>query len=235
MADIKDQFSLGEDDLCEPDLAATVGNFANRIARKMREQELERDEHQREEKVRQARILKAMTSIRRALQEAHKIQLGDRCSFQLEVSDWDGWPKVELLLVDSLAPDFPVQGLVVIASDRNRKGKIVFRTLADKPLGYVDVGDQVEYQRIPFLLKRIVRDFLDSSSTYVLNPPSPDEILAEQTKALSLDDEDEGRKLESAEFFIDEISRHSDNVVETATEEPLELKVKRAADERSGD
>lgn len=65
-----------------------------------------------------------MLSIRKALQESARIELGKRFSLDLEVSDSDGWPRLELNLIDEFLPSRIEHGLIVCANDRNGQGLI---------------------------------------------------------------------------------------------------------------
>ena len=216
-----------EADFEEPNLSTTVDTFASRIQRRIREQALERDQSRQEEKIRHARLLKAMSAIRKALQETHKIQLGERCFFELHVTDWQGWPRVDLFLRDVLAPEQAILGLVVTANDHNNQGRIIFRSLDDKPLGLLEVARPEEFQKLPLLLKRIVREFLDTSSNYVLNPPRPEEILSQQTKQIALDpgEDEKGalfeEKVTGDGFYVDDFAGGNDNLVDTLLGPPL--------------
>ena len=203
-------------------LQSTVDNFASRMQRRIREQQQERERSEELAKARRELLLKAMTSIRRSLQDAHKINLGDRCSYELTVSDWEGWPKIELLLRDSLTPSSPIQGLAVSVAETSDSGRIVFRTIDHQHLGVFDIATD-ELQKLPLLLRRIVRDFLDTTSAYVLDPPPAEELLEQQTKMIELEGEqiNFSDKYSSEEFYLETLSSSADNLVET--EEPTSI------------
>lgn len=205
-------------------LGSTFGTFAHRIQRKLREQEIIDGASQRAGDERQARMLQAMTTIRRALQDTCKINLGDRFEFDLEVNDWEGWPRLELNLIDSLQPDDRRFGLIVSAHDRNELGTIQLVTRAEAVLARIYLRDAQEMQRIPLLLKKAVRQFLDDVAQYVLNPVRQDQLLEFQTKPLEVADLDtHTEKLQSADVFSEDLVTHNDNIIRDDPEaQPLD-------------
>ncbi len=197
-------------------LGSTVDLFADRLQRKLKKQEQVQDCSRKEAEQRHARILQAMTTIRKAIQDTCKIRLGDRFYFQVNVSDFEGWPKVELNLVDSVVPSRKDYGLLIAAHDRNDSGTVYFATLNNRLLGKVELQNQEEFNRIPLLLKKTVRSFLDTVADYVLNPPEPHELLEIQTRAIDLEEEPDGVKehLSDADLFSEELNISDQNRVE---------------------
>ena len=194
-------------------LASTVDSFANRIRRKLKESEERKDLSQKITTERHALMLKAMTAIRKALMDSARISLGERFKFDLRTTDWEGWPRVELKLVDSHAPDQETISLMVLAHDRHDMGTIQMALKSGEILGRVHLRDANEYARLPMLLKRCVRNYLDLVANYVLNPQKIEETLAHQTRAL---DEDAvfdpiSSTLKDANVFVQEEALQSDN------------------------
>lgn len=204
-------------------LGSTVDVFESRLQRKLKQQEVVQDCSRREAELRHARMLQAMTTIRKAIQDTCKIKLGDRFYFQVDVLDFEGWPKVELLLVDSVAPSRRDYGLAIGAHDRNESGTVYFATLTSRLLGSVELSDEDEFQKIPLLLKKTVRTFLDTVADYVLNPPEPHELVEVQAQAIHMDDElDEIKEeLSTADLFSDELDGLEQNLV-GADDTPME-------------
>ena len=203
----------------------TVGTFAHRLQRKLKEQQVQQSESDKLRESRHALIYQAMTTIRKALAETGKIKLGDRFRFRLQVSDWEGWPKVELLLVDSVAPERVDYFLEVTANDRNDLGTILIKTNGKEVLGRLQLHDPREFKRLPVILKRAVRQYLDVIAAYVLNPKKPEELLEVQAKNL----EEEApvdrvsSALQGANVFAEEDNFASDNLVEEESGEDVPL------------
>lgn len=206
-------------------LESTVGTFAVRLQRRLQEQAAEQSKSQKLTDERHSRMLQAMTTIRKALSETGKINLGKRFQFKVKVTDWEGWPRVELALVDNLITDRNSHALIVSANDRNNAGTILMSTNADLVLGRTQLAQPGELEKLPKILKKAVRDFLDTVSAYVLNPRNP----AEELKAIELPHEEAASdeiaaKLEGANLFTEETDYGNDNQVEDAGEmKPVEI------------
>lgn len=197
-------------------LGNTVGTFATRINRKLKEKEELDDVSARQAEIRHARMLQAMTTIRKALQETCKIKLGDRFHFALKVSDWEGWPRVALNLVDKFAPQRVDYSMIVTANDRNSLGSVVINTLNGDTLGRVQLCDSAELNRLPLVLKKSVRQYLDVVANYVLNPVAPEDLLETVTKNITsaANEVDEiGAKLQDTNVFSEENGFGNDNRV----------------------
>jgi hypothetical protein len=173
-----------------PSLGATAENFANRMQRRLKEQELKETESKKALQARHVLMLQAMTTIRKALVSTSRIQLGSRFSFDLEVNDWEGWPRVELNLIDSLAPQRIEHALIITANDRKNLGTVQISTKGGEPLARLHLEQPSEMEKLPLILKKAVRHFLDLVGAYVLNPPSAQEVLEVQTKSLGASDFD---------------------------------------------
>lgn len=166
------------------ELGATVENFASRLKRQLKEQEVANSENAKATQARQALLLKAMTGVRKALQETARISLGERFFFELDISDWEGWPRLELQLLDNAAPGLVSQALIATATDRNEQGILQLATRGGSTLAVINLKDESEFSRLPLVLKKSLRTFLDTVSNAVLNPPDPAEMLAAQTQML---------------------------------------------------
>jgi hypothetical protein len=211
-----------QDNSMSETFGGTVENFASRIRRKLKEQEVQQGESSRLATERQGRILHAMTSVRKALHKASKISLGGRFKFALDMSDWEGWPKLELRLVDTLAPDLSSIALVASASDRNELGAVVLHLRSGEVLGRVHLNDLAELAKLPLLLKKCLRQYLDTVAHQVLNPSRVEESLEVQTAPLEIAFEEEtAAHLSDQDVFVeDEINFGTDNQVEVAAEAP---------------
>lgn len=216
-------------------LGSTFGNFENRIKRKLKEQEVKDDQSQREAEARHSLMLQAMATIRKALQETCKINLGDRFEFELDVSDWEGWPRVELNLIDAFAPDRIQYGLVVTANDKRERGRVQIGTRQGEVLGFVHLCDAAEYKRLPVCLKKSVRNFLDEVGAYVLDPVAPEDLLEVQSRALDTGEDafrSKQQDLSSEDMFSDEANIPGGNSVYDESEhnssgaDPIPLAIK---------
>lgn len=205
-------------------LGSTVGSFANRISKGLKEQEQKNDQSTKLRDARHSSMLHAMSTIRKALQETCKIQLGERFGFDLDVSDWEGWPRVELRLIDFIAPELENLSLVVTANDNNELGNIMIGLKSGEQYSKLQLAQPGEVERIPVVLKRSVRLFLDVVGEYVLNPV-PEELVEAAARPIETEEFDEvAEKLRKEEMFIEEqYSSHRDNLVSPEDENTSNL------------
>lgn len=195
------------DDTSVTFLGNTVGAFASRMKRELAEQEARDSQAQKAREERHSRMLQAMTISRKALQATAKINMGSRFGLEIEFSELDGWPKVELILRDSLAPEMVKYSLQVIAHDRSDLGTVQMSLLTGEVLGRVLLKNPDELQKIPLLLKKSVRHFLDLAGAYVLNPMSPEQLDMVKPVEASLDEpqiDEIGHKLKGQDLFVDD-------------------------------
>lgn len=178
---LSNRLSADQDDT----LGGTAEVFATRMQRRLKEQEAKESETKKAQATRQSLLLESMTMIRKALGATSRIALGERFFFSVEVSDWDGWPRVELMLNDKLAPNQAAQSMVVTAFDRKGVGTIQMGLRSGETLARVHIDQPADMEKLPLLLKKTVREFLDIVAEYVLNPKSPQEMLEVQTKAIT--------------------------------------------------
>ncbi|MCB0338774.1 MAG: hypothetical protein KDD53_04175 [Bdellovibrionales bacterium] len=201
-------------------IESTVDIFANRIARKLKQREVEQTESEKAAEVRHALILEGMTTIRKALQETLRINLGDRFALDLDIDDYKGWPRVQLLLLDSLAPEQLDHGIIVSAHERNEMGTIEIHLAGSRCLGRVHLTDRRDFEKLGLVVKKSVREFLDIISTYILNPVRPQDLIAQQTKALEASDEDFlAENLAEEDVFTEDFNKN-DNIIVPQEEAP---------------
>ncbi len=220
-ADATADFLLGDtEDTLTNETVASLGStadaFATRLRRKLKEQEKLEDELSKACEARHAAMMKAMMTIRKALQETCKTDLGKRFSFDLDVSDHEGWPRIELNLVDELLPERIDYGLIVSANDRNELGAILINNKHNgELLGRIQLALPGELSKLPTMLKTALRRFLDIVAHYVLNPISQKAILEE--KAMELEDTEVVRdaSISAEEMFVEDGSIHDQNRVDT--------------------
>lgn len=207
-------------------LGVTADTFATRMQRRLKEQEAKEVVSRQALEARHALMLQAMTTIRKALIGTSRINLGERFSFELDVNDWEGWPRVELNLLDGCSPDNIIHALVITANDRKGLGTVQISTKSGETLARLHLEQPQELDKLPLILKKAVRHFLDIVAAYVLNPPSPEELLSEQSKSLGTTDFDYiDRRLQTEDLFHEEGATHNENTVESIKEiSPLQVK-----------
>ncbi len=198
-------------------VGTTVEAFADRMKRKLKEQETLADQSRKASDARHALILQSLTTIRKALQETAKITLGDRFSFELDISDWEGWPRLDLNLIDSTNPEIINHALIVTAHDRNELGLIQLNLKSGECIGRVMLKDPEEFEKLPIVLKRAIRKYLDTVTPYILNP-APEKENAEkkaaQPSATTVEDVATNKALQTVDFFVDD-QDGQDNIVES--------------------
>ena len=204
-------------------LEDTVGLLANRIARKLKEKDAQQSQQDRATETRKNLILEAMSAIRKALQETLRINLGERFSLDLDIDDCEGWPRIQLCLIDSYAPEQIDHALVASASDRKGLGTIEISTKSGKNLSKVNLTERSDLNKLPAMLKKSVRDFLEIIAVYILNPVRPDQMLQVQAKAIDTGDTDIlGSSLKNTDLFEDKVSSNENFVSAVHTIAPLE-------------
>lgn len=206
-------------------VGATVEAFADRMKRKLKEQESIADQSKKASDARHALILQALTTIRKALQETAKIDLGDRFHFELDVSDWEGWPRLDLNLIDGIAPEIVSYALTVTAHDRNETGLIQMNMKSGESVGHVALKNKEEFEKLPIVLKRAIRRFLDSVTPHILNPASPKAAAPKNTEitAQLTQDTSTTKALAKENFFVEEDDREKNKVhIEEDAPKPID-------------
>lgn len=145
---------------------------------------------------RQRRILEALVDARAALSEALRVDFGDRFNLKLSVSDLEGWPKLELLLIDNCQEFMPgITGVVADsisagAIERSSRGLVFFALNHDEILAHIAVDNDIEFDTLPEVLVESVSQFLTRASDVTLQPAPEQQqtgprVLPEQDAAIS--------------------------------------------------
>jgi len=222
-----DQYDLlgsGEEgsqkNLPETNLSATTQAFNTKIQRRKREQEKILGEAERLAKQRQILLIQTLTSIRRSLRDVTRIDLGNRFRFCLHADDWQGWPRLTVRLEDNLLPQATYPFLRVTAHDRQARGAVELEydpNLAPESLSLTNEG---ELKRLPNMLKKCVRSFLDLTGDIVLEAERNTEEVRAEAPLVNhvLDQFEEARQADSrnmlsGDVFQDELPQ--DNFLET--------------------
>lgn len=153
-------------------LTTTAESFEGKLQKKLKEKEEQENLAQQQATQRHTRIIKGITTIRKALQETSKIKMGPRFKFKLDVDDYHGWPRVQLILVDKKSRDIITHCLVISAHDKQESGTILIQSYDERLLGKIELNKADNFRKIPIVLKNSVRAFLDEVEEYVLNPAS---------------------------------------------------------------
>lgn len=200
-------------------IGATAETFAGRMQRRLKEQELRDQQVKQAVQGRHALMLQAMTTIRKALGSSARINLGERFHFSLDVSDWEGWPRVELNLIDGCDPQRVSHALIITANDRKHLGTVQIGMKSGEVLARLHLSQPREIEKLPLLLKKSVRHFLDLVGAYVLNPPAPEEMLETQSQSLGATDFDVlDRKLQNENLFAEDDVIQSGNTVDSLSD-----------------
>jgi hypothetical protein len=166
--------------LPDTNLSATTQAFNNRIQRKKKEQEKVLSRAEQESRRRHALMIQALMQIRKSLREVTRVDLGERFHFSLIADDWQGWPRLIIRLIDSLLPDADYPTFRVTAHDRHSKGCIEIEYDPAQPPDSVSLAVESELKRMPSVLKKCVRTFLDLTGDIVLEAErKTEEVVAE--------------------------------------------------------
>ncbi len=136
-------------------------------------------------------ILEALADTRAALSEVLRIDLGNRYVLQLEVSDWEGWPRIELRLIDSLADFIPgFRGVVKEhlssgALERSGHGLVFLALNYREVLARLDVSSGSDLESLPQTILEGVQYFLGRvACTAQESFEAPPETEAKPTRPL---------------------------------------------------
>ncbi|MCC6221060.1 MAG: hypothetical protein IT291_07465 [Deltaproteobacteria bacterium] len=150
------------------DLSATVGAFETRMQRKKKQLEQANDLAGIAAKQRQALMLETMMNIRKSLVKVSRIDLGPRFYFSMDFDDWQGWPRLIVRLNDSLLQEDDYPFFQVLAYDRNSKATIEVNPGNTAKPEKIFLDKEIDLKRMPVLLKKCVRLFLDEIENIIL-------------------------------------------------------------------
>jgi|GEM_PF-5009878 len=207
------------------DLAgSTIDTSAGSTQRKHNEQKMKGYKPHRTDPLCQTMIFHALSAIHKALLEAAKIPLGRRCYFHLEVSDWKGWPRMDLKLVDRRAAVETPHSLTVLGHVRGQTGIVQFKLDAGQTLGYLEFNDGSQFEKLPAILKSAMRRFLTVVSEYVLNSADSNKVLETEAKQHAFERKEAlplSQSLSTLDLFTEEEDKN-DNIVPNADVQPLD-------------
>jgi len=134
-------------------------------------------------------ILEALSDTRAALSEILRIDLGTRYQLQLEISDWEGWPRLELRLIDSLTDFIPgFRGVVKEhlssgAIERSGRGMIFLALNYREVLAQFVVSEERDLEALPQAILEAVQHFLGRVT--LVAHEQPERCSLEQSKPVS--------------------------------------------------
>lgn len=194
-------------------LETTVEGFAARLQQKLTQKALAEDDQLVRQKARQSVVLHGLKTIRRAFQDTCRIALGDRFSLGLKVDDFEGWPRLRLMLIDKFAPANIEYVLAVTAFNRPERAGIEFRDVSNKAIGRILLEDDNKLDRLPAVLKKQVREYLDKVAEYVLNPRPVSDVVTEGVPTEKIEERPEDKLLAAENLFMEESLLQNNNVV----------------------
>ena len=210
---LEDDLTLQAEDevtaLPDTDLSSTVGAFETRFQKKQKQQaELESQEEKKAKK-RHNVLLEAMMNIRRSLAKVARINLGEDFCFEMSVDDWQGWPKIVINLRQRHVEggDFPYFQVTAI----DRQNSAVIDVIYGKPEDREKIPlSESNIQRLPNILKKCVRSFLETVEDTILNFEHSDE--GEALKEDDLEHFNEEGEASADENAIDDDLYIDDNI-----------------------
>lgn len=152
----------------DTNIVGTAKAFNTRIQRLKKEQEEAQGIATRQTRARHTQMFNALVSIRKSLRDITRIDLGERFSFQLVADDWFGWPRIVVKLLDHEQGGEEYPQLTVSAHDRKAAGTIEILYDSQQPTEKIVVEAESDLKRLPAVLRKCVRSYLDIVGDIVL-------------------------------------------------------------------
>ncbi len=155
-------------------LNSTAEAFKARFQQQKKEQDQALSDAEAATKNRHRLMVQALTTIRRSLLELRRIELGERFRLEINADEWRGWPRISVVLADNIIRNVEYPKFVVTANDRQEKGLIEINTGAQPTATMpavinLPMRDDADLSRLPVLLKRAVRNYLDTIAQTILD------------------------------------------------------------------
>ncbi|MCB0343511.1 MAG: hypothetical protein KDD66_00260 [Bdellovibrionales bacterium] len=166
------------------DLSATVGAFEIRFQKKKVEKEAAQNIAEQAAQLRQQALLKALMSIRKSLAKVARIDLGDRFKFDMDVDDWQGWPRITINLRERFSQKSDYPFFQVMAHDRKGQAiiELIYCTIEQRER--LSITDESDLLKMPAILKKCVRTFLDTVEAQILTAQQADHDGEIENKSL---------------------------------------------------
>ncbi|HQH28615.1 MAG TPA: hypothetical protein PLP17_14555 [Oligoflexia bacterium] len=169
----------------QTDLSKTAKAFNSLIQRKKKEQEVVSEQAAKAARERHLLMLRALMNIRKSLRDLTRVDLGDRFKLFLFGDDWTGWPRLSIRLHDKEQTEQEYFPFVVTAHDRYDAGTIEISYSDHLPSEKVSVIRDGDLKRLPNLLRKCVRSYLDYVGDLVLEAErKKDQLVALQKNEL---------------------------------------------------
>jgi hypothetical protein len=179
----------------QTDLSTTARAFNTRIQRKKKEQEEEGEQAEKVAKARHLLMLRALMNLRKSLRDLIRVDLGERFRLTLAADDWLGWPRLTIKLQDKLATEKEYSPFVVTAHDRYDAGTIEIAYCEGFPPERISLARDFDLKRLPNLLRKCVRTYLDYVGDIVLR--------AERKQTQTLAARDDSLEKKSIDEFVE--------------------------------
>lgn len=191
------------------DLSATVGAFEIRFQKKKVEKEEAQTIAEQAAYTRQQALLKALMNIRKSLAKVARIDLGEQFRFEMSVDDWQGWPRITINLRARLSEESDFPFFQVQAHDRKEQAVVELIYCNIEQRERITITDENDLLRLPAILKKCVRVYLDAIEAVILSAQQKAEDGEIENK--SLDDfsdttrtPGEAALAETEDFFVDD-------------------------------
>ncbi|MDD2943384.1 MAG: hypothetical protein PHC51_10520 [bacterium] len=149
-------------------LSTTADVFSTRIQRRKKEHAEQEDAKQQQDHERHAQMLDVMSSIRRSLQDIVHINLGQSFFFNLNVDDFEGWPRLTVQLRSAMRDPGDLPVLQISAHDRHSLGTIQIFDSANQIQNRLSIEEPGAGKKLPSLLRKMCREYLDRVTELIL-------------------------------------------------------------------
>lgn len=159
-------------------------------------------------------MVQALTTIRKSLLDLRRIELGERFRLEIAADEWRGWPRITVILADSVLRNADYPKFLVTANDRNEKGLIEIHsgappTASNPSTINFSVREEADLARLPIVVKKSVRNYLDTIAQTILDAEKRldkelEETALAQKQAADFDERREKKQPElSGDLFED--------------------------------
>jgi hypothetical protein len=155
-------------------LNSTTDAFQARFQQQKKEQDQALSVAELATRNRHKLMVQALTTIRKSLLDLRRIELGERFRLEIAADEWRGWPRIIVVLADSVLRTAEYPKFQVTANDRNEKGTIEIHsgapaTASNPSTINFSVQEETDLTRLPLVLKKSVRNYLDTIAQTILD------------------------------------------------------------------
>ena len=135
---------------------------------------------------RHQRMIEALSAIRRAFIRTARLDPGPGYSLEVAISDWEGWPRVDLFLTDrETKTESPLYSLTASASDYNSDGLVQLTLKDGQCVGRLLMSNPLEISRVQSVIRHATTAFLAAMAPLVLSPSLAAQISVSRGQASS--------------------------------------------------